>query len=198
MDGTTVAIVLQVSGTVVVIVCVIIVWRTQGLLSVRVTRGVNDDDTAAAMFICLVNEVENEMIIHDDGDNTEDSIYNNDKAIEAVRKRLGEQTDLTIKCFFNENENIKMVSLGEQFPGRFVVRHRQGERPDYDIHYKIIDGRKGYLSVHDPGGRSRKYEMVDCTDSPQRIRHRMFGKFYDQVKKEWCGKAIFPRSQFAG
>lgn len=184
MDGTTVAIVLQVSGAAVVVVCVIIVWRAQGFLSVRVTRGVNDDDTASAMFICLVNKVENEMIIHDDGDNTKDSIYNNDKAIEAVRKRLQEHNDLTIKCFFNENEDIKMVSLGEQFPGRFVVRYRQRERPDRDIHYKIIDdGRKGYLSVHDLGGCSRKYELIDCTDSPQRIRHRMFGKFYDQVKK---------------
>lgn len=181
MDGTTVAIVLQVSGTVVVIVCVIIVWRTQGLLSVRVTRGVNDDDTAAAMFICLVNEVENEMVIHDDGDNTDDSIYNNDKAIEAVRKRLQEQEDLTIKCFFNKKEEIKMASLREQFPGRFVVRHRQGERPDDDIHYKIIDdGRKGYLSVHDLGRCDRKYELVDCADSPKRVRRKMFGKFYDQ------------------
>ena len=184
MDGTTVAIVLQATGAAVVVVCVVIVWRAQGFLSVRVTRGVNDNDTAAYMFICLVSKVENEMIIHDDGDNTDDSIYNNDKVIKAVRKRLGEQTDLTIKCFFNENEDIKMVSLGELFPGRFVVRYRQGERPDRDIHYKIIDdGRKGYLSVHDLGGCSRKYELIDCTDSPQRIRHRMFGKFYDQVKK---------------
>lgn len=180
MDGTTVAIILQVSGVAVVMVCVVIVWRAQAFLSVGVTRGVNDNDTAVSMFICLVNKVENEMIIHDDGDNTEDSIYNNDNAIEAVRKRLREHKDLTIKCFFNEKEEIKMVSLGKQFPGRFVVRYRQGERPDYDIHYKIIDGRKGYLSVHDPGGRSRKYEMVDCTDSPQRVRRRMFGKFYDQ------------------
>ena len=180
MDGTVLAIFLYVLGVAVVIVCVIIVWRAQVFLSVGVTRGVNDNDTAVSMFICLVNKVENEMIIHDDGDNTKDSIYNNDKAIEAVRKRLQEHKDLTIKCFFNEREDIKMVSLGEQFPGRFVVRYRQGERPDHDIHYKIIDGRKGYLSVHDPGGRSRKYEMVDCTDSPQRVRRRMFGKFYDQ------------------
>lgn len=184
MDGTVLAIFLYVLGVAVVIVCVIIVWRAQGFLSVGVTRGVNDNDAAISKFIGLVNEVENEMIIHDDGDNTKCSIYNNDKAIEAVRKRLQEHKDLTIKCFFNEREDIKMVFLGEQFPGRFVVRYREGERPDHDIHYKIIDdGRKGYLSVHDLGGCSRKYELIDCTDSPQRIRHRMFGKFYDQVKK---------------
>lgn len=186
MDGTVLAVFLYVLGATVVVVCGIMVWLAQGFLSVRVIRGDNDDHTATTTFICLVNEVENEMIIHDDGDNTENSIYNNDKAIEAVRKRLQEQEDLTIKCIFNKEEEIKMSSLGKQFPGRFQVRYRQGKRPAHDIHYKIIDdGRKGYLSVHDLGGCSRKYELVDCTDSPQRIRHRMFGKFYDQVKKEY-------------
>ena len=186
MDGTVLAIFLYVLGAAVVVVCVIIVWRAQGFLSVRVTRGVNDDDTAAAMFICLVNEVENEMIIHDDGDNTENSIYNNVQVIDAVRKRLQEYSDLKIRCIFNKEEKIGITSLMTDFPERVLVRYRQGERPAHDIHYKIIDdGRKGYLSVHDLGGCSRKYELVDCADSPQRVRRRMFGKFYDQVKKEY-------------
>ena len=130
MDGTVIAIVLQASGAAVVIVCVIVVWQAQGFLSVRVTRGVNDDDTATSIFICLVNEVEKKMIIHDDGDNTDASIYNNDQAIDAVKKRLQEHNDLTIKCFFNKKEGTSMVSLiSKQFPDRFLVRYRKENVP---------------------------------------------------------------------
>ena len=186
MDGTTIAIVLMVASVTVVVIGLIVVWRAHAYLSVRITRGDNDDSAATSMFICLVNEVEQEMIIHDDGDNTKASIYNDQHVIDAVTRRLQEHSDLTIKCFFNKQEDIKIVSLGEQFPDRFLVRYRQGKRPSRDIHYKIIDdGRRGYLSVHDLGGCDRKYEMIDCTESPKRVRNKMLGKFYDEIEKEY-------------
>lgn len=186
MDGTTIAIVLMVASVTVVVIGLIVVWRAHAYLSVRITRGDNDDSAATSMFIYLVNEVEREMIIHDDGDSTDTSIYNDVQAIEAVTRRLQEHSDLTIRCFFNKQEDVKMVSLGEQFPDRFLVRYRHGKRPSHDIHYKIIDdGLKGYLSVHDPGRRDREYELIDCTESPKRVRQRMFRKFYHQILSEY-------------
>ena len=184
MDGTIVATVLLVLGAAAIVVCVYFVWWAHGYLLVLVTRGTYDDDTATAMFICLVNEAKQDMIIHDDGDSTNTSIYNKVEAVEAVKRRLEEPKGLKIRCFFNKQEDIKMVSLGEQFPDRFLVRYLQGKRPAHDIHYKIIDdGSKAYLSVHDMGGCDREYEMIDCTDSPLRIRRRMFRKFYNQINR---------------
>lgn len=186
MDGTIVATVLLVLGAAVVVVCGYFVWWAHGYLLVLVTRGTNDDAAATTMFIGLVNEAKQDMIIHDDGDSTEASVYNNEQAVEAVRRRLQEHRDLEIKCFFNKEGETRMASLSKQFPGRFQVRYLQGERPGNDIHYKIIDGGcKAYLSVHDMGGCDREYEMIDCTDSPPRIRQRMFRKFYDQINRAY-------------
>ncbi len=191
MDGTLVATVLLVLGAAVVVVCGYFVWWAQGYLLVLVTRGTNDDDTATSAFICLVNEAKQEMIIHDDGDSTDASIYNNEQAVKAVRTRLQEHRDLSIRCFFNKEEETRMGSLGKQFPDRFQVRYLQGERPVHDIHYKIIDGGcKAYLSVHDMGGCDREYEMIDCTDSPPRIRRRMFRKFYDQIDRAYASSSV--------
>ena len=169
---------------IVLVIGTIYIIRAQKYLSVRILSGSNDDKTATCVFIELVAEVERNFIIHDDG-GAGSPIYDDCDVIEAVRKRLHECGELTIKCLFNQN-GARIESLDKEFPGRFIVRCQQDKRTKNDVHFKIIDGgRKAYLSTHAVGISERKYELIDCTNSTRKIRQQMFGKFYDRVDMDF-------------
>ena len=185
MEGAFVATVLYVFGGLVFVTCVIIVWRAQGYLAVTVGRGCNDDSSAREMFLDLVRDAEKRIVIHDDGDDTVTSLYNDDEVVEAVKRRLQSEHELEVKCLFSRKEDIKMSLLQGDFPRRFQVHYREGPRPDSDIHYKIIDeGKKGYLSVHRVGSTEREYEMIDCTNAKPSIRKRTFRRLIRQFERE--------------
>ena len=100
--------------------------------------GENDDPEARSNFLKVLRHAKRKLIVHDDGDNMQASIYNEADVIEAVRRQLDGNPKLVVMCLFNVRENLKMV---ERLSGleRFQVKYRRWfwARPAFDVHYKI-------------------------------------------------------------
>lgn len=68
-----------------------------------------------------------------------------------------------MSCYFNFDEDVLFTEVFKNNPCvRIVTGH--GDRPDDDVHYKIIDGGlKAYISRHEVASPERRYRMIDCT-----------------------------------
>ena len=64
------------------------VVSAQGDMSLREEAGENDDDRAPAMLIDLVNKARGSLVIHDDGNDSAESVYNNDGVVATIRVRI--------------------------------------------------------------------------------------------------------------
>ena len=135
----------------------------------------NDNPAAIDHFNEALSHASTELLIHDDGDQVEGTVYNDDATIEAVRMRLEKYEKLKIKCLFNFNQDVKMTELCAEFKDRFEVRYSY-KRPSDDVHFKIADrGKWAYLSTHPQGDRHRDGEICDGTRANKRVRQRFVG-----------------------
>ena len=143
-----------------ILVCLYLIFSVQGDLIDDTKRGVNSDEEAERMFLSLVAETRREIVIHDDGDDTDVSIYNNDQVLVALRERIREH-DIQIRCLFNDEEpGLKLLRLAREHPENVHVWYMKGARPDHDTHYKIVDGgRLVHLSQHAHGESERMYVL---------------------------------------
>ena len=151
-----------------------ILHRALQFVYVRVTPvQVNDDDSVVRNFIELLDEARTTMVVYDDGNDMDGSLYNDRRVIEAVRSKLRANPDFQLQCLFNCDHDVKF---------RKELAHEQRvdirTRCDWDnagkIHYKMIDGGvKAYLSLHELGSRKRKFKIVDCTTVAERHRSRV-------------------------
>lgn len=176
---------------VVVIVCAVVPavflwWWYWDSANVRVQDGVNDDETAATMFTDILNAAQETLVIHDDGNKMEGTLYDNAGVFEAVRRQLAGNRALRIQCLFNDREDLDLVrQMRSEYPDRFLVWYREGPRPIQDIHYKIADdGVMGHLSSHGHRQPERKFKLLDCSDAKPRTRKSVFGKYLDRFEVE--------------
>ena len=141
---------------------------------VRVTPvQVNDDDSVVTNFIELLSEARISMVVYDDGNDMDGSLYNDPRVIDAVRSKFREQPDFKLQCLFNCDDDVKFREelAHEQ---RVDIRTRIDSGDQGEIHYKMIDGGvKAYLSLHALGSRDRIYKIVDCTTVSKRHRSRV-------------------------
>ena len=138
-----------------------LVVNAQGDLLVDDTiRGANDNEEATKMFLSLIEEAHRSIIIHDDGNNSPESVYNNPDVIAALRDRI-EKRSIQVKCLFNDaDEQLGLLALAREFQDNVAIWYLDGERSARDIHYKIIDGGKlVHLSRHDHGSEEREYVL---------------------------------------
>lgn len=145
---------------VAMLVCLFLMASVQGDLIDETKRGVNSDEEAASMFLSLVTETRREIVIHDDGDDTDVSIYNSDQVLAALSERI-EVDDIQVRCLFNDEEpDLKLLRLAREHPENVHIWHMKGARPDHDTHYKIVDGgRLVHLSQHAHGESERMYVL---------------------------------------
>ena len=138
-----------------------LVVSAQGDMRLREEAGENDDDQAAAMLIDLVNKARSSLVIHDDGNDSAESVYNNDGVVDAIRDRIRQRRRLKVKCLFNDREELKLLELADgECRNNISVWYAGGDRPDNDIHYKIVDGgRLVHLSAHAHGASERGYVL---------------------------------------
>ena len=176
---------------VVVVACAIVpaivLWcRHWDSLNVNVRGGLNDDDTAATMFTDILAKAKETLVIHDDGNKVEGTVYDNPDVIDAVRRQLAGNQALRIRCLFNDREDLDLVrQMRSEYPDRFEVWYRSAPRPLGDIHYKIADdGTIGHLSSHGHGQLERRFKLLDCSDAKPRTRKRAFGKYLHQFKSD--------------
>ena len=163
--------------------CLVLALQAPSYMDVLFEQDGNDDEEAARRFKDLIGEAKENIIIHDDGDSTPSTLYNNQDVVDAVRERL--EAGVIIQCLFNKREDIAMVRLCKDFPDRLTVRYmRSAPNCRRDIHFKIVDnGTKGILSKHCPGSRDRGNELIDTTHSTPEIRDKLFGPFCREFKR---------------
>ena len=135
----------------------------------------NDNLEAIAQFTAALSHAKNELLIHDDGDKVEGSVYDHDSTIQAIRDRLNECPGLRIKCLLNFNDGVRVTKLGDEFGERFRVRYLH-QRPADDVHFKIADrGKWAYLSTHRKGDTERDGEVFDGTRANAHVRRHYVG-----------------------
>ena len=122
-------------------------------------RGVNSNEEAVAMFLDLVRQARKSIDIHDDGDNTKGTVYNNQEVLDSLRRGF-EVHDLRVRCLFNDNEPIALADLAREYPDNLAIWYARAERPENDTHYKIVDdGMLVHLSQHRHRDSERRYAI---------------------------------------
>ena len=169
-----------------------IVWSAAGVLAASTVAGiwillrafqfvyvsvspeqVNDDDSVVTNFIELLSEARTSMVVYDDGNDMEGSLYNDPRVIDAVRSKLRAHPDFQLQCLFNCDHDVKFRKELAHEQG-VDIRTRLDAGDPGKIHYKMIDGGvKAYLSLHALGSRKRKFKIVDCTTVSKRHRARV-------------------------
>ena len=170
--------ILVMSATVLVLVVIttmVAVWLAHEHSLLHVTDVENDNKDAIRHFLTVLDRAERELLVHDDGDKTDGSLYDDKDTIEAVRERLRTSPNLKIRCLLNFNEGVGMADLGDEFSGRFQVRYLH-QRPVADVHFKIADdGEMAYLSSHPKGVAERKGQVIENLGARAFVRKRRLG-----------------------
>ena len=142
-----------------------LVLSVQGDLHLAVTHNSNNDAQAAQVFIDLVNKARKSIVIHDDGNDSSESIYNNDDVLNAIRERVKGQPNLEIKFWFNDVAELKLLKLAdEDCKSNISMWYSKGDRPVNENHYKIVDsGRIVHTSTHKHLESEREFELKEVT-----------------------------------
>lgn len=150
------------------IAAIIILYRGWAFLQVSTVVNRNSDETAENNFLTLLQDAKESMVVHDDGNKMEGSIYQSRRVIDAVREKLSENARFKLSCYFNFNHDMPFTKeLKGHSRVRIVIGH--GNRPGDDVHYKIInEGIKAHIS-REVASQERRYRVIDCTRVP---RHR--------------------------
>ena len=158
---------------------VVIVWllhRAFQYLYVKVSPvQLNYENSVVSNFIELLDEARTSMVLYDDGNDMDGSVYNDTRVIDAVRRKLRSNPDFGLRCLFNCDDDVKFRKEFAHEP-QVDIRTRSDVGRERKTHYKIIDGgTKALLSRHEWGSRQRKYKIVDCTNLSKRHRSRVGG-----------------------
>ena len=166
-----------------VVVAVVYTWLVCEQSFLRITDVVNDDEDAIRHFLTVLGKAERELLVHDDGDKTNGSLYDDEKAVQAVRDRLQTCPDLKVRCLLNFKADIRMTALSEEYGTRFQVRYLH-QRPVDDVHFKIADGGKmAYLSVHPRGVTERQGQVIEDLGAREYVRKRRLGGLIDDFNE---------------
>ena len=171
----------------VVAFCVRATLQAKHLHGVLSLEGMNTPGLATLNFIKTVGHAERSLIIHDDGNNMADSVYNDEEAINAVVRRMQENDSLRVRCWFNVESDLGLVTTiqkDEHLAKRFDVRYR---KPSFlklwrsrwlDPHYKIADdGEFGTVSRHAFRAQRRRFRTEDCAGASAEGRDITLGAY---------------------
>ena len=144
----------------VVFVGIIMVVSAHGDMRVETLYANNNDDDAADVMIDLIRQSNWLLLIHDDGNNSPSSVYNNARVVGAMRERMIKRPLLRVHCLFSyKNQPLALLDLTVRFGRRMKVWYTP-DRPQGDIHYKIVDaGKLVHLSIHKPEADERRYSL---------------------------------------
>ena len=154
----------------------------------KTTKGINDDAKAKELFLKLVKAAKKQLVIYDDGDAKEGSIYEDEGVIKALEQRLDSFHDLKVQCLFNKPGDTLFV--------RTFQKHDQvdigtaAERSD--THFRIADsGTIGWISQHREDADHRPYEMHDFQNVPALfgaafMRKSTFGAHIRKVEQHFA------------
>ena len=161
------------------------IWHVEIPQLVHQQTGKNDDASAKEQFLAMLARATHTLIVHDDGDNMDVSVYNDQEVLDAVENRLATTKRLTIKILFNFREPLEIYALAANHDRLEIstldLTHEQ--RPEHDVHYKIADGGKyAYLSLHGRGSPERRFESYECPRAFSFQRKALFGTYEQHFK----------------
>ena len=173
------------------VVAVRIIYRGWAFLQVSTTSDWNSDHTAVEHFVALLNEAEKNMVVYDDGNKMEGSIYESQEIVEAVRQKLSENPHFRLSCYFNFGDSTLFTEAFAGSPG-VQIEVGQGDRPDDDVHYKIIDGGlKAHLSRHKLSSKKRRCKVIDCSNVPRRLMADVTGVLLQRYEDHATSRGIW-------
>ena len=106
VGGTEWAVLVMAVGT--TIVCLWLVIRVQGDMLIRTRSDVpNDDLQAADLMVKLISQTKDSIVIHDDGNDSAMSVYNNAAVVDAFRGRI-EERGIKVRCLFNDRDQLRL------------------------------------------------------------------------------------------
>ena len=144
-------------------------------------------DEAVVYFMRVLEEADEQMIIHDDGDRVDGSIYNHKEVIAALDRRLKSGSKLKVRILFNSpGVQLDILKLAKRHGNRLRIRYRKGGRPVGDIHYKIADRRMGCFSEHDEGSTGRKIWVYEFQHAPRKAQDWVFGDTVRRFEQEFA------------
>ena len=180
--GTTIAIAIIAAG----VLPALILWhRMEDSLKMDIQTWIDDPDSAVQAFITVVSAAKSSLIVHGE---MRRSLYENDAAINAVRRQLETQDDFQVQFLFNKWAKPKMTKeLRAEFPGRVAVKYKRiGMSPENNLQYEIADGGvAGHISGTENGVHKRLSKLFDCSRNNPRTRKRVFGEHIEQFERDF-------------
>ena len=128
----------------------------------------NDNESAEQWFLDLLRQAKTEIVMYDDGDTSEGSLYQSETVVEAIRWKLAQNPEFRLSCVLNRCDGATLFEEKLTQHDQVVIRARR-TNPSR-IHYKIIDNRLAYVSCHRPGHAARNRTVIDCTNAMSRRR----------------------------
>ena len=155
----------------------------------------DDEGAAGTEFLRLLAAAKEQMVIFDNGDKVEDSIYDREEVVEHVQQKLREEPAFRMYCLFNRDEpDIRFRDTfqgGEPRVSIKIVKHREPcSESGRNAHYKMIDGGvQAYLSWHGPGRSKRLYKTVDCSgvakSQMEHVTNKVLGAYKSHFSREF-------------
>lgn len=127
----------------------------------------NNDTLAATSFVELIGRASRRMIVHDDGDAMENSIYNTQEVLDKVEARL-QEGGFQIIFLFNSSEcgELRLCQQLGANPSVTILQAPPRDR-DLDVHYRILDDAEVvHLSRHRPGSERRNTKCLNLAGVP--------------------------------
>ena len=140
------------------------------IVFVRVERGINDTEEAKTNFLRILHATRSELLIYDDGDASDCSLYQDKELVDEVHRFLKESS-IKMRCLFTFDEKLLLTQTLTPSDGiNFDVRVANQTVRD-DRHYKISDsGNMLYLTRHKKGACERPFSLIDCSGVPKLVR----------------------------
>ena len=155
-------------------------YHTFALLSLKLDVGQNSDAFASEAFVRLLRDAKESMLVCDDGNKMDVSVYEDDSVVDAVKTKLDSCPEFEMYCLFSDTDETKFVRAFNDEPR---VRIKAGVRRRH-VHYKIIDGgRSGYLSRHVHGETQRSYKLYE--EATGWVREMALGRHVADIEREF-------------
>ena len=107
---------------------VLLVVSAHGDMKVKTHYENNDDEEAADVMVDLIQRTSWRLVVHDDGNDTPASIYNNERVINALDERMAKRRWLQVRCLFNyKGQPLKFLRLIDKYGAAHegVVHHQE-------------------------------------------------------------------------
>ena len=160
--------------------CVHLLRETADISRTVVTKmPPNTDRDAKAAVQALVAEAQHSLWMYDDGDPETESLYQNEAFVQAIQSKLAENKNFKVECLLNYPTGTTLFERELSNVNGVQIRKRVRNRSR--THYKIIDGRKAYVSRHRRRHKTRYRKLIDCSRSRKNLAIQPYIKDFENA-----------------